>query len=338
MTNIFREKYQLFNTDIEKFNLLKNMSLGSIIEVVGFELLSSIQYGNKESTEYFRLIGKTRFTDKKYIYDGCKGIGTNFPNSHIHEILNSENDEKKYVYYLQCLFDVNIFNPKTKDKLFAAFQRDIQDSQYPISLVRTSERIQFEFEVLNKYEPYRIAIKPSQKLSNEFYQHVLKNVFHYYASIEMLPKIHQGKDEESLRDLIIPFLNQNYTDTVTSGETFNKNGKTDIIIKDTNGTNLFIAECKVWKGVSEFHKGVNQLIERYTNWRDSKIAILIFNTANMNFSGLLETIHKTILTNPYISEVVSTSNELTKISCLAKINDQDAKQIKCEIQVFNFVN
>ena len=60
----------------------------------------------------------------------------------------------------------------------------------------------------------------------------------------------------------------------TTGETFNKAGKTDILLRYEN-TNVFVAECKVWKGAKAHHDTIDQLL-RYLTWRDSKTAIVYF--------------------------------------------------------------
>jgi len=60
-----------------------------------------------------------------------------------------------------------------------------------------------------------------------------------------------------------------------TGETFNVNGKTDILLR-ANGRNVFIAECKFWKGPKHFRETIDQLLG-YTAWRDTKTAILVFN-------------------------------------------------------------
>ena len=62
--------------------------------------------------------------------------------------------------------------------------------------------------------------------------------------------------------------------TSTTGETFNKAGKTDILIRYDN-KNLFVAECKFWKGEKVHHKTIDQLLS-YLTWRDSKAAIVYF--------------------------------------------------------------
>jgi hypothetical protein len=59
-----------------------------------------------------------------------------------------------------------------------------------------------------------------------------------------------------------------------TGETFNKSGKTDILLR-FNNSNVFIAECKFWHGQKILLDTVSQLLN-YLTWRDSKAAIIIF--------------------------------------------------------------
>jgi hypothetical protein len=60
-----------------------------------------------------------------------------------------------------------------------------------------------------------------------------------------------------------------------SSETFNAAGKTDILIR-VEDRNIFVAECKFWKGEKHFIPTIDQLLS-YTSWRDTKTAIILFN-------------------------------------------------------------
>jgi len=72
-----------------------------------------------------------------------------------------------------------------------------------------------------------------------------------------------------------------------TGETFNKIGKTDILIRHEK-SNVFIAECKFWKGIGAFHETIDQILS-YLTWRDSKAAILCF-VENKELNPVLEKI------------------------------------------------
>lgn len=92
--------------------------------------------------------------------------------------------------------------------------------------------------------------------------------------MERSPKTFARLDEEALRDHFLLQLNGQYQGGA-AGETFNFEGKTDILIRE-KGRNLFIAECKFWDGPAKLTETVDQLL-RYTSWRDTKTAIFVFN-------------------------------------------------------------
>ncbi|HLO85264.1 MAG TPA: HEAT repeat domain-containing protein, partial [Nostocaceae cyanobacterium] len=100
--------------------------------------------------------------------------------------------------------------------------------------------------------------------------------------------------EEALRQHFLVQLNGRYKGQAT-GETFNSHGKTDILIR-VDGKNIFIAECKFWGGSKLFQDTINQLLG-YATWRDTKLAILIFNR-NKNFSVVLEQIPPEVSKHP----------------------------------------
>jgi hypothetical protein len=68
-----------------------------------------------------------------------------------------------------------------------------------------------------------------------------------------------------------------------TGETFNFQGKTDILIR-ADGKSIFIAECKFWKGENSFIETIDQLLS-YLSWRDTKATVVVFNR-NADFSGV----------------------------------------------------
>ena len=92
----------------------------------------------------------------------------------------------------------------------------------------------------------------------------------------------------------------------TIGETFNKKGKTDILLKHEN-ENIFIAECKIWKGKQYYLDAITQLIG-YLTWRDSKTAIILF-VKNKNISSVLNNIEEYTPDHPNFVEYVNNENE-----------------------------
>lgn len=104
-------------------------------------------------------------------------------------------------------------------------------------------------------------------------------------SFEHAPSACQKLNEGELRDFLLASLNTHY-DSLATGETFSKNGKTDIRIQFKNKS-AYIAECKIWHGISEIKKAIKQLVS-YTTWRDVKTSLIVFNKENKDFSLLIE--------------------------------------------------
>lgn len=126
-------------------------------------------------------------------------------------------------------------------------------------------------------------------LDDSNYQDILKIINDTGIEIERHPSIYEGKDEETLRDHFLMVLSPHFHSV--SGETFNKSGKTDILIRH-EGKNLFVAECGIWKGAKQFLGKIDQLLS-YLTWRDSKTALICF-VRNKEFGNVVETIKKEI--------------------------------------------
>lgn len=112
--------------------------------------------------------------------------------------------------------------------------------------------------------------------------------------MERSPSAFKDLGEEALRFQFLVPLNGHY-EGAASGEAFNYEGKTDILIR-VDGRNIFIAECKIWVGSKKLTETVDQLL-RYSSWRDTKTAIIIFNR-NKNFTKVLEAIPPTMQAHP----------------------------------------
>lgn len=118
------------------------------------------------------------------------------------------------------------------------------------------------------------AYEPEPTLDMENYNHILSVIQNMAHVMERSPSAFKGMGEEDLRQHFLVQLNGQFEGAAT-GETFNVNGKTDILLR-ANGRNVFIAECKFWKGPKHYRETIDQLLG-YTAWRDTKTAILIFN-------------------------------------------------------------
>lgn len=172
-------------------------------------------------------------------------------------------------------------------------------------------------------------------MSNEMYLDILKVIYDAGKSMEKKPSLYQQKDEEGLRDQFLFILETRYEGTTASGETFNRGGKTDIILKySSDGSNLFVAECKFWHGASEFQKAISQLFDRYLTWRDSKTSLIIF-VDNKDFSNVLETIKLETPKHHYYTSFSGLRGE-SSFSYLFHLPQDNSKTVFLEIIVFHF--
>ncbi|MBL1214981.1 MAG: hypothetical protein HND52_16585 [Ignavibacteriae bacterium] len=146
--------------------------------------------------------------------------------------------------------------------------RERKDSM-PTYISDVKRKINIQPPVANN-KPYQ----PEPELELKEYEAILKTLKNMIVVMERSPKAFANMDEETLRTHFLVQLNAMYEGSAT-GETFNYEGKTDILIR-VNGKNIFIAECKFWKGPKTITETITQLLG-YLSWRDTKTSILIFN-------------------------------------------------------------
>jgi hypothetical protein len=172
-------------------------------------------------------------------------------------------------------------------------------------------------------------------MAKEMYDDILTIIYQFGKSMERKPSTYLGKDEEELRDQFLLLLETRYDNASATGETFNREGKTDIILKFANdGSNLFVAECKFWHGSSEFLKAISQLFERYLTWRDSKTAVILF-VKNKEFSNVLQTITADIKSHPNFISENGTRGETSFSYNFCLSQDKD-KKVFLEVIAFHF--
>ena len=146
---------------------------------------------------------------------------------------------------------------------------------------------------------------PEPTLDKAIYRQILVIIHDIGKEFERLPSTYSGKQEEDIRDHILLFLEPNFEGSAT-GETFNKRGKTDILLRH-EGNNVFIAECKFWRGKKAYLDTISQLLG-YLTWRDSKSAIVVF-VKNKNFSSVLDVVKEATLEHKNCLGFVSEQEE-----------------------------
>lgn len=149
--------------------------------------------------------------------------------------------------------------------------------------------------------------RPEPTMMPDNYEGVLSLVKHLSLVIERNPHTFVSMKEPDIRNIILVLLNAVYEGTAT-GETFNGSGKTDILLRH-EGQNLFIAECKFWKGKKELTGSINQLLN-YITWRDTKTALIIFNR-NKDLTSVIQRIQESVKEHPCYKQELGVSETTT---------------------------
>lgn len=195
---------------------------------------------------------------------------------------------------------------------------------------RENELPTYTTPVFRKKSPIRRAptatifpYTPEPELEMKEYEYILGIIQEMNLAIERSPKAFSKMDEESLRHIFLVALNGHYEGSAT-GETFNFEGKTDILIR-TEGRNIFIAECKFWKGAESLRKTIDQLLG-YTSWRDTKAAVILFNR-NKDFSAVLIQISDAISSHQNFKRQLDYSSETAFRFVFSQNNDKNREVI-----------
>lgn len=175
--------------------------------------------------------------------------------------------------------------------------------------------------------------EPEPTLDTKTYKEILKLIHDVGKEFERLPSLYKDKEEEHLRDHFLMMLSPNFQGS-TTGETFNKKGKTDILLRYEN-TNVFIAECKFWTGKKGFLNTITQLLG-YLTWRDSKAAVIMF-VSNKDFSSVLNTVENSINEHPKYLKFDNKQDE-TWLNYTFHINGDRNRQVKLAVMLYHLPN
>lgn len=174
---------------------------------------------------------------------------------------------------------------------------------------------------------------PEPTLDMENYEHILSVVNNMTLVMERSPQAFKSMGEEDIRQHFLVQLNGHYEGQAT-GETFNYEGKTDILIR-INGKNIFIAECKFWKGAGILKETINQILG-YLSWRDTKTAIFIFNK-NKDLSNVLSQIPEIVKEHPNFKREIEFKSE-TGFRFILSHNNDSNREIFLTILIFDVPN
>jgi hypothetical protein len=163
-------------------------------------------------------------------------------------------------------------------------------------------------------------------LEERVFEHVLGVIRKQCLHIEQNPHTYVPMGEEDRRNVILSALTTHYDGF--SAETDNQGGHTDILARH-DGRNVFICECKFWSGSEGFTETINQLF-RYTGWRDTKLAIVVF----VREKGLTAILRKAKATLEEHPQFVASREAASETELRATISWPGDEERLAELNVF----
>lgn len=205
--------------------------------------------------------------------------------------------------------------------------------------IKRNDNVSQTFSIPNIKVKKKITVKPTPKIGNfvpvptlddTTYNDILKIINDMGKEFERKPSVYSDKGEEDLRDHFLMLLEPHFEGSAT-GETFNKSGKTDILLR-YDGGNVFVGECKFWRGEKSFLKTIDQLLG-YLTWRDSKTAVIMF-VENKDFTSVIETAKESIQTHENFIKFVDQKDE-SWFNYIFHINGDKNKEIKIAVMLYH---
>jgi hypothetical protein len=238
---------------------------------------------------------------------------------------------KHLLHLLPSVRTVNISNEKTGKPdltVYPAGAYDIADTEKEVDQALTAHFAGSLADPAFHKEPISI-------LSDRAYIEILDHILICGKNLESSPRLNSQLNEETSRDYFVMHLNSLSSQYGAKGEVFNRKGKTDILVFNHTGDNIFIGECKFWNGEAALSEAVDQLLDRYVNWRDERTALIIFNQTAQNFSAIIEKAVKCLKNHPRSSRYLGMRRE-TSYSFLFQHPVDETRTVKLELILFNF--
>jgi hypothetical protein len=129
-----------------------------------------------------------------------------------------------------------------------------------------------------------------------------------------------------IRDLLLFILNSNYQGAAT-GETFMGYGKTDILLR-WRDRDAFIGECKYWGGSAKFTLAIEQLLGRYTIWRDTRVALILFIRNISSISEIIDKANDCILSSDRLIQALTPLEPDRRRDYLLRAANDDQRVIR----------
>lgn len=171
---------------------------------------------------------------------------------------------------------------------------------------------------------------PEPTLAASDYENILTYLDDLCRGLEQSPSTYAHMGEEQIRDQFLVALNATFEGRAT-GETFNKSGKTDILIREKNA-NVFVAECKFWGGEKKLIETIDQLLG-YLTWRDTKTAVILFNK-NKNLTAVLDKVEEAVPTHSNFKKALGKQGD-SNYRYLFSLPEDRSREVHIAVMVFD---
>lgn len=240
-----------------------------------------------------------------------------------------------------AIWHINLFNERLPQEIKKIFEKvkaeKEKEHRVLVELgVVNLPSAEIEVPVIKKIVPTPCLVENktvAYHINDDIYKEILKHIYRLCKEYERHESIYKGKHEEDLRDLIVPSLNSVFIGTNSAAETFNRKGKTDIITKAPDNSNVFIAECKIWHGEKLFLEAIDQLLG-YVTWRDTRTALILF-VKNSGVLDLIEKAKSTITQHVCYAEYRGQTED-SSFSYIYHTKDDPQSHIALELMIFHY--
>lgn len=248
----------------------------------------------------------------------------------IKSISLKKDDENFHNDFVRIISEAHLLKQR---KLFEDFSKDEKKYIKILEKWFCNEKKYYK-ELADVYSNKSSIYKNNTEYKDDLISKIVQKIYYFGVNLEKYESVSQQLDEEKLRDLLLPVLNSSFDGLSITGETFNKKGKTDILIQEINGEIMFIVECKIWKGQSKIQESLSQLFDRYLNWRTDNCGLIFFNKKTKNVSDILLKINGVVTQHALFKNKMEDYKETVQTYLFQHPADIN-KEIKLNVFLFN---
>jgi hypothetical protein len=169
---------------------------------------------------------------------------------------------------------------------------------------------------------------PEWQLQEDIAEDILKTTMSFNSALERLIATANNlaaENEVTIRDLLLFILNAHYQGLAT-GETFVGIGKADIVLR-WQDRDAFIGECKFWRGPTNFTNAINQLLGRYTVWRQTRVVLILF-IRNLDVTAIIEKASNCILEHERFMMSITPTEPDRRCDYLLRATGDEQRQVR----------